>query len=86
MQYYFYKYFLKNEYSYVIDLSKRGFVKTLYAKPTNSVKKIKELLFEDLRIDKSEFYELDLVVMMKYTNLYNSTNLKILVKMFEGGK
>ena len=47
----------------------------------NSVKKLKELLFIDKRIDEEEFSTCDFKLMMRLASLYKKTNLDILIKL-----
>ena len=46
-----------------------------------SIKELKLLLFEDKRIDVSEFNNCDFVEMMNIAQLYEKTNLNLLVKL-----
>ena len=41
------------------------------------------MLFNDLRIDKNEFNNLDVVKIKKLSNLYHSSNINLLVKCLE---
>ena len=47
----------------------------------HSVKDLRELLFEDKRIDVNEFASCDFSLMEKLASLYDKKNLKLLVKM-----
>ena len=47
----------------------------------HSVKDLRELLFEDKRIDVNEFASCDFSLMEKLASLYHKKNLKLLVKM-----
>ena len=47
----------------------------------HSVKDLRELLFEDKRIDVDEFASCDFSLMEKLASLYHKKNLKLLVKM-----
>lgn len=46
-----------------------------------SVKELKELLFEDKRIDEDEFATCDFKLMVRLAALYNKTNLDLLIKL-----
>lgn len=46
-----------------------------------NVKELKELLFEDKRIDEDEFALCDFELMKRLAKLYNKTNLKLLIKL-----
>lgn len=48
--------------------------------PRNSLKEIKDLLFDDLRINEYEFDLLDKELMIKLCDLYHNTSLKYLKK------
>ncbi len=48
-----------------------------------SVKDLKELLFEDKRIDIDEFTDCDFKLMKRLASLYRKTNLKLLIKLIE---
>ena len=47
----------------------------------NSVKSLKELLFEDKRIDEDEFKTCDFKLMVRLAALYKKTNLDLLIKL-----
>ncbi len=51
--------------------------------PSKSVKELKELLFADKRIDEEEFASCDFKFMKRLANLYDKTNLKLLIKLIE---
>lgn len=46
-----------------------------------NIKELKELLFEDKRIDEDEFAACDLKLMKRLAGLYGKTNLKLLIKL-----
>ena len=48
-----------------------------------NVKELKELLFEDKRIDEDEFSSCDFKLMKRLATLYNKTNLKLLIKLIQ---
>lgn len=48
-----------------------------------SVKDLKELLFEDKRIDIDEFASCDFNLMKRLASIYRKTNLKILIKLIK---
>lgn len=48
-----------------------------------SIKDIKELLFEDLRIDEIEFYTLSSCKLLDFASLYPSTSLKVFIKFIK---
>ena len=49
----------------------------------NSVKELKELLFEDKRIDEDEFKTCDFVLLLRLASLYKKTNLTLLSKFIK---
>lgn len=48
-----------------------------------SIRQLKELLFDDKRIDEDEFFASDFKLMKRLAALYNKTNLKLLVRFIE---
>lgn len=57
---------------------------TLTQDPIHSSRELKELLFEDLRIDKDELSQkVDLVHLRKVARSYNHSSIKLLVTYFE---
>ena len=49
-----------------------------------SVRALKELLFDDLRIDEAAFFALQKDDISQLAPLYRATNLKLLTKFMEG--
>ena len=45
----------------------------------NSIKQLKELLFEDKRIDINEFEKCNFIELIRLASLYKKTNLNILI-------
>ena len=59
----------------------------LYAKyPVRSIKDLKNLLFEDLRVDEDEFMNLDFDFIIFIADKYHSNTLSTLKKYVEGLK
>lgn len=54
--------------------------------PIKTIKDLKILLFEDLRIDEDMFYRLNKEDILKLALLYHSTNLNLLAKIIKGKK
>ena len=52
-------------------------------KPLYSVKRLKEFLFENFRIEKSDFFSLDFNVISDLSKLYKSTNVNLLASFVE---
>ncbi|MCF7926440.1 MAG: hypothetical protein K9L74_02525 [Candidatus Izimaplasma sp.] len=76
------KSYIENGYSYIVAIPEKALCDRLYiASPQTSMKNLKSLLFEDLRIEKEDFYNLDLKKVIKLSELYPSSNMKILKKI-----
>ena len=57
----------------------------LYSKyPVRFIEDLKILLFEDLRIDENEFWNLDFEFIKQICDKYHSNTIKTLVKFIEG--
>jgi hypothetical protein len=52
--------------------------------PVHSVKSMRTLLFEDLRIDEDSFFETDAALIDDLSGRYGSTNVRLLRKVREG--
>ena len=77
----------ENGYSYQIATPEKALCDKLYTiSPVGSVKAMRALLFEDLRVDESDFWQLNLNDIKQLAPLYKSTNHKYLVKLIDGGK
>lgn len=77
----------ENGYSYQIATSEKALCDKLYnISPVGSVKAMRALLFDDLRIDENDFWRLNLSEIKQLAPLYKSTNHKYLAKLIEGGK
>ena len=76
---------MEGEYSYQIATPEKALCDKLYSlSPVYSVKALKELLFDDLRIDEAVFYALRKNDIFQLAPLYRATNLKLLAKFMEG--
>lgn len=72
-------------YSYQIASPEKALCDKLYSlSPVYSVKALKELLFDDLRIDEAAFFALQKDDISRLAPLYRATNLKLLAKFMEG--
>lgn len=72
------------DYSFLIASPEKAICDTLYAKkPVGSVKELKSLLFDSLRIEEEDFKELNFNTLIELSELYKSTNLKYLRKYVE---
>lgn len=73
------------EYSYQIATPEKALCDKLYTiSPIKTVKDLKILLFEDLRIDEDRFNELNKEDILKLAPLYRSTNLNLLERLIKG--
>ena len=71
-------------YSYQIASPEKALCDKLYSlSPVYSVRALKELLFDDLRIDEAAFYALQKDDILQFAPLYRATNLKLLAKFME---
>lgn len=74
-------------YSYQIATPEKALCDKLYViSPVGSLKALRSLLFEDLRIDEDAFWRLNLEELRQLATLYKSTNLKYLIKLIDGEK
>ena len=72
-------------YSYQIASPEIALCDKLYSlSPVYSVRALKELLFDDLRIDEAAFFALQKDDISQIAPLYRATNLKLLAKFMEG--
>ena len=77
----------ENGYSYQIATPEKALCDKLYTiSPVGSVKAMRALLFEDLRVDENDFRQLNLDDIRQLAPLYRSTNHKYLAKLIDGGK
>lgn len=68
----------ENGYDYIIASPEKALCDMLYAKPpVRNQRELRELLFDDMRIDKTEFSRLNRDVMSELANKYGCTNLKL---------
>ena len=72
---------MENGYSYQIATPEKALCDKLYSlPPVGSMKALKELLFDDLRIDENGLMSLDIESICCIAPLYGCNNLKILAK------
>ncbi len=72
----------ENGYSYQIATPEKALCDKLYTiSPVINLTELKELLFDDLRIDEDEFEKLDQKTLETLAPLYHSTNLNLLAKL-----
>lgn len=71
-------------YSYQIASPEKALCDKLYSlSPVYSVRALKELLFDDLRIHEADFHALQKDDILQLAPLYRATNLKLLAKLME---
>lgn len=71
----------KNNYSYQIASPEKALCDKLYTlAPLSNYSNLEEMLFKDLRIDEEGFNNLDILKIVKLSNLYHSTNVDLLAK------
>ena len=76
------KIYIVNGYSYFIATKEKALCDRLYiARPQTSMKALKYLMFDDLRIDEDEFYDLNMEEILFLCDKYKSTNIKLLKKI-----
>jgi len=77
----------EDKYSYLIATPEKSLCDKLYSMPpVTSVKDMKKMLFEDLRIDEDDFSRLNFDDILQIGNGYHSNNLKYLMKYLKGEK
>ncbi len=73
--------YIENGYSYQLASPEKALCDKLYImSPVTSIKDIKDMLFEDLRIYDESFWKLDTNFICQIADLYHSNNLKYLKK------
>ncbi len=74
----------QDSYSYFIASPEKALCDLLYIKqPVKSIKELKMLLFEDIRINREAFKLLNYDDMMFLSKKYISNNIKFLIKLIE---
>ena len=71
----------EGDYSYQIATPEKALCDKLYSlEPINNYDNLRNMLFNDLRIDEDEFNKLNVSKVEKLSNLYHSTNVTLLAK------
>jgi len=74
--------YIEDGYSYIIATPEKSLCDRLYvAPPQTSMKRLKSLMFDDLRIEEEDFYSLDFTRILFLCDFYQSTNIKLLRKI-----
>ncbi len=69
----------ENGYSYQLAMPEKALCDKIYTlSPLSNYENIENMLFHDLRIDEDGFQKLDILKVEKLSNLYHSTNVKLL--------
>ncbi len=73
---------VENEYGYVIATPEKAVCDKLYTvSPCANRKELNELLFDNLRIDESDFRNLDLKEMAELAGRYHTANHRLLISL-----
>lgn len=79
--------YAENGMRYKIATKEKALCDLLYSMyPVRTIKDLKEMLFENLRIDEEEFYKLNFEFIRNIAYDYHSNTLNILVKLINGVK
>lgn len=77
----------EENYSYFIADAEKAICDNIYTLvPVSNIKELEAILFNDLRIDEDEFYNLDEEKMIRYAKLYKSTSLNTLIRLLRRRK
>ena len=77
----------EGDYSYQIATPEKALCDKLYTlSPLKNMKKLENVLFNDLRIDVDEFNKLNLQDIEEISNFYNSTNVNLLYRYMKRNK
>lgn len=77
----------ENGYGFIIASAEKAVCDQLYTcSPCPNRKALRQLLFEDLRIDETAFYDLDLNEMVDLASLYQTANHRLLISMLKKRK
>lgn len=79
--------FIDEGYSYIIATAEKALCDKLYTlPPVKTINDIKEMLFDDLRINEEGFEKLNKEEILNIAPLYHSANLKLLMEYIVKGK
>jgi hypothetical protein len=74
--------YIENGYSYIVATPEKALCDQLYiSPPQRSMKQLKSLIFDDMRVDKDDFSNLDFDSILFLCDLYTSSNLKLLKRI-----
>ncbi len=78
---------VENGYTYHIATPEKALCDKLYTmKPVKNLEELRNLIFNDLRIDEGLFRKLDFEFITEISGGYKSNNLNLLDKLVKGGK
>ena len=78
---------VSGNYSYQVATCEKALCDKLYTlSPARNMKEFKYLLFDDLRIDQDDFWNLNMDDISYLAPLYHSANLKYLLQLIRKGK
>lgn len=73
---------IENGYSYIVATPEKALCDQLYiSPPQTSMKRLKSMLFDDMRIDEDDFYNLDFETLLFLCDLYISRNVELLKRI-----
>ena len=73
---------MENGYSYMLASAEKAVCDLLYTRPPcGNRRELRQLLFDDMRIDKTAFLNLNLDTLAELSGLYQSTNHRLLISM-----
>jgi len=76
--------YLENGYVYHLACPEKALCDQLYMiSPVGNLKAIQNLLFEDLRIDEEDFFNLDRQILLNLATRYHTRNLDLLTKLIK---
>lgn len=74
----------ENGYAYIIASAEKAICDCLYkCSPVNNKKELRQLLFEDMRIDDTDFRNTDLDSMSELAGLYHNSNHRLLISLIK---
>ncbi|MBR6223799.1 MAG: hypothetical protein IKQ71_10235 [Lachnospiraceae bacterium] len=81
------KLYEEERYGYVIASAEKSICDMLYTcSPCGNKKELRQLLFDDLRIDKDVFNSLNMIELVELAGLYHTSNHKLLISLIKGIK
>lgn len=73
--------YTEGDYAYMMATPEKAICDKLYTlPPVSSIKEITQILFENLRIDETEFQKLNIKTLEELSELYKSNNIRYMIK------